>query len=226
MNRGIIFDLDGTLVDSLPGIAEGVNRALETLGKQRLSREEVRGMIGRGARNLCAQAIGYRDANGAPAAELEPMHAAFRHCYPSCWRGDFTLPYPGIQEMLRALAGHENKLAVLSNKPHDVTEPMVHELFPGIPFDPVLGFTGKFPRKPAPDALLHIAKLWNLPPHQITLVGDSLYDADTAKNAACRFVAVGWGYARQDELCAASPLPPAQDTSQLLSLLLHDDQPR
>ena len=77
MERGIIFDLDGTLVDSLPGIAEGVNRALDALGKPRRTQEEVRGMIGRGARNLCAQAIGYADADETPANELEPMHEAF-----------------------------------------------------------------------------------------------------------------------------------------------------
>ena len=223
MERGIIFDLDGTLVDSLPGIAEGVNRALDALGKPRRTQEEVRGMIGRGARNLCAQAIGYADADEAPANELEPMHEAFRLSYSSCWRGNYTLPYPGIPEMLSVLAGQGEKLAVLSNKPHHVTEPMVRELFPDIPFNPIMGFTGDFPRKPAPDALLHIAKLWKLSPQQIILVGDSIYDANTAINAACRFVAVGWGYARQDELRTASPLPPAQKAEQLFSLLLPDN---
>lgn len=223
MKRGIIFDLDGTLVDSLPGIAEGVNRALDILGRARRTPEEIRGMIGRGARNLCAQAIGYRDANEAPIDELEPMHEAFRLSYPSCWRGNYTLPYPGIPELLSTLAARGKKLAVLSNKPHDVTEPMIRELFPSIPFEPILGFTGEFPRKPAPDALLYIAKLWGFTQSQITLVGDSIYDANTAINATCHFLAVGWGYARQDELRNASPMPPVQTAEQLLPLLLADD---
>ncbi len=223
MKQGIVFDLDGTLVDSLPGIAEGVNRALELLGRPRRAVEDIRSMIGRGARNLCAQALGYPDADHAPPEELEPMHEHFRHCYAHCWRGRFTRPYPGITEVLSTLARRGVKMAVLSNKPHEITEPMVRELFTNIPFNPILGHTGEFPRKPAPDALLHIAELWEVPLQQVILVGDSLYDVGTAQNAGCRFVAVAWGYARQNELCAASPLPPAKDADELLSLLLDNE---
>lgn len=202
MSRGIVFDLDGTLVDSLPGLAEGVNRALRSLGRPEHPASAVRGMIGRGAANLCAAAIGYADASLAPAEELEAMHSAFRREYPHCWQGGFTKPYPGIRELLRQLAAAGLKLAVLSNKPHDVTLPMVRTLFPDIPFEPVLGFTGTFPRKPDPAALLHIISARGLTPAEVTLVGDSLYDARTAANAGCALALMDWGYADRAELAA------------------------
>lgn len=198
--RFIVFDLDGTLVDSLPGIAEGVNRALESLGKAPHPQEAVRGMIGRGAANLCAAAIGYADVSLAPAAELEAIHSAFRREYPLCWQGDFTRPYPGIPEMLEHLSAAGCRLAVLSNKPHDITVPMVRAIFPQISFDFVLGNSPAFPRKPAPDALLHLAEQWGARPADMVMVGDSLYDAQTADNAGCPCALFDWGYGRRGDL--------------------------
>lgn len=199
MPLSLVFDLDGTLVDSLPGIAEGVNRALASLGLPTLSREAVRGMIGRGAANLCAAAIGYADAALAPEKELKAMHDAFRREYPHCWQGrEYTHPYPGIPEMLERLASEGAHLAVLSNKPHEVTLPMVRELFPSVPFDPVLGFSERFPRKPDPASLYHIAASWGVPVSAVTLVGDSRFDAMTAENAGCRLLLLDWGYSGGD----------------------------
>ena len=198
--RFIVFDLDGTLVDSLPGIAEGVNRALKSLGKAPHPQEQVRGMIGRGAANLCAAAIGYADVSLAPAEELEAIHRAFRREYPLCWQGDFTRPYPGIPEMLEHLCAAGCRLAVLSNKPHDITVPMVRAIFPQIPFDFVLGNSPAFPRKPAPDALLHLASQWGTAPAEMVMVGDSLYDAQTADNAGCPCALFDWGYGHRGDL--------------------------
>lgn len=192
--RYLVFDLDGTLVDSLPGIAEGLNRALANMGLPTHSPAAVRGMIGRGARNLCASALGYADASLAPERELEVLHTHFRREYPDTWRSG-TFIYRGITEMLTRLVSVGAHLAVLSNKPHDVTLPMVQELFRPIPFSPILGYTGDFPRKPAPDALHHIARTWAIAPSELTLVGDSLYDARTAENAGCHCILVTWGYA-------------------------------
>ncbi len=202
MAAGFVFDLDGTLVESLPGIAEGLNRALVSLGRAPYAPEAVRGMIGRGAANLCAAALGYADASLAPADEQEALHAAFRREYPLCWRGQGTLPFAGVTSMLAELAAAGAKLAILSNKPHEVTEVMVRELFPGIPFEPVMGYTPAFPRKPDPAALLHIAAQWGADPAQVMLVGDSLYDARTAANAGTACALVSWGYADRTELAA------------------------
>ncbi len=202
MKAWLVFDLDGTLVESLPGIAEGLNRALAAVGREPHSPADVRGMIGRGAANLCAAALGYADAALAPAEELEALHAAFRREYPQCWQGVGTKPFAGISNLLAILSAAGARLAVLSNKPHEVTEVMVHTLFSNVPFDPILGYTGEFPRKPAPDALLHIARLWGVEPDQLTLVGDSPYDACTAANAGAGCALVNWGYATPAQLAS------------------------
>lgn len=200
MQKAFVFDLDGTLVDSLPGIAEGVNRALASLGRPTHGVEAVRGMIGQGAAHLCAAALGYKGVASAPSSDLDRMQQAFRREYANCWQGTGTRPYEGMRDMLVRMAQAGAQLAVLSNKPHEVALPMVQALFDGIPLDPIMGHTGQFPRKPEPDALLHIAQYWGLRPEEVELVGDSLFDAETAYNAGCRLTLVSWGYARLEDL--------------------------
>ncbi len=202
MKRHIVFDLDGTLVESLPGIAEGLNRALAAVGLPAHPQSAVRKMIGRGASVLCANAIGYAHASDAPPELLEAVHSAFRREYPHCWQGGNTTPFPWVGALLAFLAAEGAEMAVLSNKPQDVTLPIVKSLFPHVPFTAVLGHSEVFPRKPAPDSLLHLAHLWGVAPQDITLVGDSLIDAKTAANAGCRLALVAWGYADPAALVA------------------------
>ncbi len=220
MKAHLVFDLDGTLVESLPGIAEGLNRALRSLGLPEHPASAVRGMIGRGARSLCAAGIGYADASLAPAAELEAVHAAFRREYPLSWQGSNTLPYPGIDHMLARVVAAGAHVAILSNKPHDVTEDIVRTLFPTIPFSPLLGHTGQFPRKPDPAAMLHIAQQWGVSPADLTLVGDSLFDARTAANAGSHCALVAWGYARVPDLVNRG-FPLFGSVEELTEHLLH-----
>ena len=221
MKKYLVFDLDGTLVDSLPGIAEGINRALSACGQPTHAPEKVRNMIGRGAANLCAAAIGYADAALAPPEELERVHAAFRREYPTCWCGDeFTRAYEGITPLLEKLAAAGVKLAVLSNKPHEVTEPMVRHTFPTVPFDVVLGYTPAFPRKPHPASMHHIAEKWGVAPAEITLVGDSLFDARCAENAGTSLVLVGWGYAADPAALRAWTAPVCETVEMLEAQLL------
>ncbi len=202
MKRHIVFDLDGTLVESLPGIAEGVNRALAAMGRPQHPRAAVRRMIGQGAQHLCACALGYADVESAPQEELHTLHSLFRQEYPHCWQGAYTQPYPEVRIMLSRLAALGARLAVLSNKPHEVTLPMVQKLFPTTPFSPILGHSAEFPRKPSPAALQHIAREWGVDVSELLLVGDSLHDAHTAANAGCAVALVAWGYADVRQLVA------------------------
>lgn len=197
--KHIVFDLDGTLADSLPGIAEGLNRALRSLGYAEHSEEAVRKMVGCGARVLCALALGISPEVGElpDCREVTELQCAFGREYPHTWKGG-TRPYPGIPELLKTLVAEGAKLAVLSNKPHPVTVPLVRELFSETPFEPIYGFSERFPRKPDPTSLLHIAAMWGEPPKNVWMVGDSMHDVRTARNAGTRSVLVGWGYGQPD----------------------------
>lgn len=199
MKPGLVFDLDGTLVDSLPGIACGLNGALASLGMPTHTEEAIRCMVGRGARELCKSALAPGCTGDVCDKAIADLLGAFMRIYPETWR-DGTLIYPGIAELLDDLAREGRPMAVLSNKPHAVTAPLVNALFPGIRFNPVMGYSDRFPRKPDPAALLHIAGQWGLPPAHVTMIGDSIHDAGTARAAGTGLVVVGWGYGNRNEL--------------------------
>ena len=200
MKAAIVFDLDGTLVHSMPGIAVGLNRALDCMGRRALTQERVANIIGCGVRNLCSHALGYDDEATAPTELVDELIAHFRREYAVCWRQQAPQPYPGIAELIAELSGTGAHLAVLSNKQHEITHDMVRDIFGDHVFAPIIGHTGEFPRKPAPDALLHIAKLWGIPQQQLTMVGDSLTDAATARAANARLILVDWGYSQGKDL--------------------------
>lgn len=143
MKTGFVFDLDGTLVDSIPGIARGLNLALKALGYPEHSVDAIREMVGKGARELCLASLkGYFNGN-VPEETFEAVHRGFMREYPHTWQ-EGTVPYPGIREMLLSLAGEGHPLGVLSNKPHAVTVPLVRHILPEIPFREVMGFPNAF----------------------------------------------------------------------------------
>jgi phosphoglycolate phosphatase len=189
MKPGLIFDLDGTLVDSLPGIAASLNRALERCGLPGHADGDVRGFIGNGSYELARKAM----PEGALPADILAVESAFKDDYAITWP-DGTAPYDGIRECLDTLAAEGFRLAVLSNKPHPFTVEIVQRLFPGLPFDPVFGQRPETPRKPDPEAALQIARHWGFPPERCRFIGDSTVDLETARGAGMPAIAVGWGY--------------------------------
>lgn len=213
MKKGLVFDLDGTLVDSLPGIAEAINSGLEAMGFPVHPPGEVRKMVGKGSRELCRSALASETVppeNVSPEL-VENLRLRFMDFYHGTWKSG-TVVYPGIGEMLRRLAEGGHALAVLSNKPHEVTVPLVALLFGDIPFSPVMGNSDHFPRKPDPASLLHIAGEWGVNPADIVMVGDSAHDGNTALNAESGLVLVGWGYSTRSALEAFdSPIAGSAD---------------
>ncbi len=187
--RAAIFDLDGTLVDSLPGIAEALNRALESHDQARHPEAAVRGFIGDGTWVLARRAL----PSTAPDALIAAVEAAFIDHYAHSWR-EGTTPYAGIGEVLGVLKSRGLPLAVFSNKPHGFTKEIVAHLFPTGSFQTALGHRNGAPRKPDPTGALEIASRFGLPPESIAFIGDSTIDFDTAHNADMSPILVDWGY--------------------------------
>jgi phosphoglycolate phosphatase len=188
-SAGLIFDLDGTLIDSLPGIAASLNRSLERLGFDPHDHPDVRRFIGNGSYELARRAL----PEGSPHELILAVEAGFKEDYALTWP-EGTAPYPGIPELLEKLVVRKQPLAILSNKPHPFTVEIVARLFPGAPFDPVTGQREDLRRKPFPDAALWIARKWDLLPDQCLFIGDSTVDLETARAAGMPPVATGWGY--------------------------------
>ena len=200
MPNGLIFDLDGTLVDSLRGIAHSLNLALGEHGMPTHSEAAVRHFIGNGVRELVTKALG----PGAMQAEIDALEAAFKIHYAKSWAAG-TDVFPGVPAMLQRQAAAGHRLAVLSNKPHDFTVEIVRHLFPEIVFDLVLGQRPEVPRKPDPAGAREIAAAFGLRPAACVMIGDSTMDLETGARAGMYTVAVTWGYHEAGALLAERP---------------------
>jgi len=198
--HAIVFDLDGTLVDSLPGISASVNRVLGEMDLAPHSQAAVRGFVGDGLAMLARRAMGEGASDELVASFVE----AFRGDYAATW-AEGTAAYPGIPEALAELAAGGVPLAVWSNKPQNFTVATVERIFPAFPFAVVLGEREGVPRKPDPTSAEEIASKLSHPPEEIAMVGDSTVDLESGRNAGFATVAVTWGYHDRDRLAAAGP---------------------
>ena len=190
-----VFDLDGTLLDTLPDLVVLTNAALNEQGFPSRTADEIHSFVGNGARALMYQAV---PADASPE-QAEAAMRRWMELYPVIGN-KLTKPYPHMEETLAALAQRGIGLGVLSNKPHVVTGPLVRHILPEVPFREVMGFSERFPRKPEPDSLLSIVRSWGMEPEQVCMVGDSAHDGNTAVNAGTRLVLVGWGYSSRAAL--------------------------
>ena len=192
--RGAIFDLDGTLADTLVDIASSMNRVLRELGLPTHEPTAYKAFVGAGVPVLAERAL--------PDDELSRKRAvvdAFRASYAEHML-DSTRPYEGIDALLADLDRRGVRLAVLSNKPDDLTKTMVHRLFGRDRFRVVLGQRQGAPRKPDPTVAIEIAGLLEVDPADCLLVGDSLIDMETARSAGMLPVGVLWGFRGRQEL--------------------------
>ena len=212
MTHGWIFDLDGTLVDSLPGIAASLNHALSACGLPCHDEKCVRTFIGDGAEMLVRRAVGV-DGEDFISHVLEK----FREHYAVNWQLG-TVPYDGIPEMLRQIRQRGDRLAVLSNKPHSFTCEIVGALFPGR-FDVVIGQRPGVPHKPDPAGILEILALPAWRALSVAVIGDSVMDVQAAHAAGLPSIAVTWGYHDPSALASCQPnesVDPVKDLSALL----------
>lgn len=194
--KAVLFDLDGTLLDTLADIAGAANRALQAHGLPTHPTDDYRFMVGDGARNLVFRML---PADRRDESTVEECYRAYRAEYARSWNVR-TRPYPGIEPMLDEVHSRGLRLAVLSNKPHDFTVKCVEHYLSRWPFAAVLGATSDFAHKPDPGSALHIAQQLEIPPQEFIYLGDTATDMQTAVNAGMYPAGVLWGFRLEQEL--------------------------
>lgn len=195
-----LFDLDGTLVDSLPDIAASMNQVLESRSLPVHPLPAYRLFVGEGMRKLAERCLP-KDLK-APPRLIDDLVSEMKAVYSVRWR-EHPQPYIGIPELLDTLEEKGVRIGVLSNKPEEFTLEMVQYIFPEVPFDPVHGARDGIPLKPAADAVLAILREWDLRPDQVFYVGDTSTDILTGRNAGMPTIGVTWGFRDRGELEAA-----------------------
>ena len=191
---GVVFDLDGTLVDSRLDLAVAVNATRERLGLPPLAVDAVTAMVGEGARMLLRRAL----PESIDGDAFDAAMALFLELYFDCCL-DATRAYPGIEELLAALAPRY-PLAVLTNKPERHSRRILGGLGLTSPFVAIIGGDTLPARKPDPVGLHHLARLWSTTADRLLLVGDSGIDAATAQTAGAALALVSWGFGGAETL--------------------------
>ncbi|OPX36545.1 MAG: HAD family hydrolase [Desulfobacteraceae bacterium 4484_190.2] len=213
--RAVLFDLDGTLLNTLKDIGNAVNRVLAGKGFPVHELDAYRYFVGDGTAMLINRALPEEKRNDDV---IRACITDFLEDYGKNWNVR-TKPYEGIPEMLDALNDRGLKMAILSNKPHEFTKQCATELLSNWNFDVVIGQRNGVPPKPDPAGALEVAKLLNLPPADFLYIGDSGVDMKTAVASGMFPVGVLWGFRSMGELKDNGSLALVDRPSEILSLL-------
>lgn len=208
-----IFDLDGTLLDTIDDLKNSINHALSVCGYPPRTRAEVLAFVGNGVPRLVELAV----PPGTPAdrrqAVLDAMNAHYAaHC------AQLTRPYPGVTDVLRTLRAAGVRVAVVSNKPDYGVQELCARYFPGL-LDSAVGMRDGIRKKPYPDAVEAALAAFGVPPERAVYIGDSEVDVQTAKNAHTALISVDWGFRTHAQLVEAGAEHIVSDADALLALL-------
>ena len=214
--RLVIFDLDGTVLDTLQDLHISCNVALEACGYPSRSYEEIRSFVGNGIRLLMERIV----PTGTAVAEIDRVHAAFMAHY-SQHSADHTAPYPGVIELLSDLRAAGIRTAVVSNKAHAATIPLCGHYFPRL-FDAIAGERESegIPKKPAPDGVFGILRELGVSAADAVYIGDSEVDVATARNAGLDGIFVTWGFRSPTQLREAGATTIVDTTAEVKALIL------
>jgi phosphoglycolate phosphatase len=213
----VIFDLDGTLVDTLGDIADSMNAALAARNFPPVPREAYINMVGWGIKRLAFLALPPSARDEKTAEDIAAGAARYYAEHPVV----HSKPYPGIPELVAALGRKKIKTAVLSNKPDPVTALVIGKLFPPGSFQLVQGEIPGVPRKPDPASTWEILMGLDRSPRETIFVGDSEIDMETARAAECHALGVSWGFRDRLSLEAAGAERIIDRPEELLELIRH-----
>ncbi len=211
--KGILFDLDGTLLDTLDDLTAAANAALKEFGCPLRDREEIRRFVGNGVRRLMELAV----PEGMDEAAFEECLGRMRAYY-DAHSAEATAPYEGVPEMLSALKEKGIRMALVSNKPDPLVAKLAQIHFPGI-FAVTVGESPRRARKPAPDMPLYALEQLGLSQEEVFYVGDSEVDVRTARNAGIPVVSVTWGFRDREMLERLEPERMIDRPAQLPELI-------
>ena len=215
MKRLIVFDLDGTLINSLEDLADSANHVLIQHGFPTHPVDAYRYFVGDGVRKLIERILPTEERNDT---QIEQCRQEFVDYY-RIHMEDKTAVYGGITDLLKALKARGLKIAVATNKVHVAVEPLMAKYFPGIHFDSLIGQREGIPVKPAPQIMFDILKETGCQPSEALHVGDTATDMQLAHNAGVTPVGVLWGYRPLEELQKAGAKYIIQHPADLLEII-------
>lgn len=213
--KAIVFDLDGTLLDTLDELGMITNTVLEHNGFPVHPLAAYRYFVGEGAETLIVNALG---PHGSDRAAVSRCLSEFLSIYRSTC-GDRSRLYPGIPALLDDLVRKGTRLAVLSNKPHDLTLKNIELFLPHVPFDLVFGQREGVPKKPHPQVALEIAERLGIAPGHFIYLGDTSIDMKTAVAAGMNPVGVLWGFRGKEELLSSGAKVLIEKPAEVLGLV-------
>ncbi len=213
--KAIVFDLDGTLLDTLEDLADSTNAALAAMGLPEHPVDAYRYFVGDGLENLVRRTMGSRA--GDPAEVARGVELARRE-YARRW-ADKSKPYAGVPELLDELTARGIPMAIFSNKPDEFTQLCVTRLLPSWRFAAVRGATAEFPKKPDPAGALAVATKLGVAPADVLYLGDTNTDMRTAIAAGMYPVGALWGFRTADELRDAGAAVLVKSPMDLLAVL-------
>lgn len=216
MIKACIFDLDGTLTDSLESLFFSVSGTLEELGLSAITKEQCQAFIGNGARKLVEKSL--EAAGDIGHIRIEEAMSIYKrifdvHCTYK------VVAYEGVREVLKEMKAQGIKTAVLSNKPHKQTVKVVKEILGEDLIDWAQGQQEKIPRKPSPEAVFMILERFGISPEECLYVGDSEVDIQTGTNAGLTTIGVTWGFRSREELVSAGANNLIDKAEELLKFL-------
>ncbi|MCU0713661.1 MAG: HAD family hydrolase [Pirellula sp.] len=214
--RGVIFDLDGTLLDSIADIGTAANRVLEELGKPTHPIPAYQFLVGDGVSVLFQRALPQTIADHALMSQCIKL---FEEAYSEEWNKR-SKPYNGIPILLNSLLEARLRVGILSNKPEEFTIRCSNYFFPNVPFDLVVGHSDRFPRKPDPASACWMAQQWEVDSNRIAYVGDTNTDMKTAVGAGFFAIGVTWGFRPESELREHGAMQLVHSATELQDFLL------